>query len=427
MISRIAVIYFACKLFPSLLVGAYLLMPQYPRRKQWKMIAVVLAVVMTGFSGFLWYNATGAWFSTLDRFGILLCDLVFTAELVLFFLAVYRCRLFPAVIFAVGGWAAEHTSHQIVAIVECLLLENAEQWQRFLVDLSCYIIVYGILAFIFSKKRKLSAPSVNKRMIVPAIVLFIVVSVLAVYNPYDIAKSAKILNYAYALASCSIMLFLLFGAFEEGRLHQEIDLLNQLDRKRAEQYEMSKESIEAVNTRCHDLKKLIEQILSDKRTVDLQAVVKELQEYDSIVQTGNAAFDTILTEKSLFCQKNGIKFTVVADTKDLEKLSDIDIYSLFGNILDNAIEAVMKLPVKERLIDLTVRTVGEMLSIHAENLFDGALVYGEGEIVTSEPNGAEHGFGLRSIRRIVKKYAGEAVISVEDKIFYLDIVIPFIK
>ena len=80
-------------------------------------------------------------------------------------------------------------------------------------------------------------------MIVPAIVLFIVVSVLAVYNPYDIAKSAKILNYAYALASCSIMLFLLFGAFEEGRLHQEIDLLNQLDRKRAEQYEMSKESI----------------------------------------------------------------------------------------------------------------------------------------------------------------------------------------
>lgn len=361
------------------------------------------------------------------RPGILLGDLVFTAELIVFFLAVYRERLFFAVIFAVGGWAAEHTSHQVVSIVESLFLNNAEAWQSFLVDFFSYVVIYSILAIIFRKKRKLIAPAVNKRMLVPAFVLFIVVSVLAVYAPYNVERYVKLLNYAYALAYCSIMLFLLFGAYEEGRLHQEIDLLNQLDRKRAEQYVMSRESIEAVNTRCHDLKKLVEQMLFDRQNIDLETVTKELQRYDSIVQTGNTAFDTILTEKRLFCEKNGIKFTVIADATYLDMLSDIDIYSLFGNILDNAIEAVMKLPVQERLIDLTVRTVGEMLSIHAANFFDGSLAYGEGEIVTSKPNSAEHGFGLRSIRRIAKKYTGEAVISVEDRIFYLDIVIPFVK
>lgn len=424
MLNQVAVIWFAAKLFPAILIGGFLVMPQYPKRKGWMVTAPLLAIGMTVLSGFLWYNMVNHWRLVLGSPGILLNDLFFTVELIVLFCAIYRSSVFPAFIFAVGGWATEHASHQISSMAEMIFFPAPEEWQSFLLDLCCYIVVYCIVGVIFRKKRKLNAPSVNKRMFFPAAILLVVVSVLAVYTPYYIVGEARLLNNAYALACCCITLFLLLGAFEEGRLNQEIHFLNQLDRKRAEQYKMSKESIEAVNTRCHDLKKLVEQIVSDAHAVDLQAVIKELQEYDSIVQTGNAAFDTILTEKNLFCKRNNIKFTVVADATSLKGFSDIDIYSLFGNILDNAIEAVMKLPQEQRLIDLTVRTAGELLCIHAENVFDGTLRYGGKEIVTSKQNETEHGFGLLSIRRIARKYAGEAVVSVEGKTFQLDIVIP---
>lgn len=68
-------------------------------------------------------------------------------------------------------------------------------------------------------------------------------------------------------------------------------------------------------------------------------------------KTGNKVLDTVLTTKSLYCNKHGIIFTCVADGTLLDFMDVMDICSIFGNALDNAIECEMKIPEKEKTPD----------------------------------------------------------------------------
>ena len=99
---------------------------------------------------------------------------------------------------------------------------------------------------------------------------------------------------------------------------------------------------------------------------------KTINLYDSTVKTGNEVLDTILTAKSLSCTKNGISLSCVADGKQLSFMKDEELYSLFGNALDNAIEAVMKIErAEERIIGLNLYTVGNFIALNVYNTFAG--------------------------------------------------------
>lgn len=420
--------YFYVKLFPMLILGTLLLIANRPKRKYFWLRFLPTAIAMTALSAWLWSLARTSWSAVFNEYSVLVCDFILLNELFLLFFFSFKCSALEIFLVIIGGWAAEHLGNQISMLISALANVQVDyvnySWQYFLVNVCSYSAVYGVLFAIFYKIRKKDSTIKNKRMVVPAAVLIVVVVVLAVLMPYNLGLRDTIVVRLYAVACCIITLYLLMSAFEEGRLSQELTILSQLDRKRAEQYEMSKESIEIVNTRCHDLKKLIEQILANKAAVDVEEITRELSSYDAIVKTDNPAFDTILTEKSLYCEKNGIRLTVMADTKRLGFLSDIDIYSLFVNIFDNAIEASMKLEEGNRAIGLTVRSIGDICSIHSDNLFNGTIKYNGKNIATSKQNASEHGFRLASIRRITEKYGGEMKISAEDGVFNLDIVIP---
>ena len=232
----------------------------------------------------------------------------------------------------------------------------------------------------------------------------------------------------YSMACCVVMLFLIFATFREGGLKYDLNVIEQLERKRSEQYEMSRESIDIINNKCHDLKKLIGIITASKAHIpdaELEAINRELETYDAIVKTGNKAFDTIVTEKSLYCNGNGIKLSIVADVKSLDFIGDIDMYSLFGNILDNAIEATLKLDESRRSISVVVRDVKGFVSVHAENCYDGEeLSFKNGIPQTTKKDASQHGFGVLSIRRIAKKYGGSISVAAEDGIFTVDVLIP---
>ena len=103
-----------------------------------------------------------------------------------------------------------------------------------------------------------------------------------------------------------------------------------------------------------------------------------------------------------------------------------DIYALFGNLIDNAMEAVTKLAdAEKRIIDLTVRGGGDnMVAISVSNYFDGNLVTDvDGLPATTKGNKEYLGFGLKSIRYIVQKYDGDLSISTHDNLFTADIVL----
>jgi len=89
---------------------------------------------------------------------------------------------------------------------------------------------------------------------------------------------------------------------------------------------------------------------------------------DSTVKTGNDALDTILTEKSLLGEREGIDLSCIADGKALSFMNPAEIYSLFGNAIENAMDAVTQLEDPEqRVVSLAVRRVAGMVSIHMEN------------------------------------------------------------
>ena len=99
-----------------------------------------------------------------------------------------------------------------------------------------------------------------------------------------------------------------------------------------------------------------------KREAFLDEMEAEIRQYEAQNKTGNKVLDTVLTSKSLYCNKNGITFTCVADGTLLDFMDVMDICSIFGNALDNAIECEMKILDKEkRLIHVT--------SVQAESIF----------------------------------------------------------
>lgn len=106
-------------------------------------------------------------------------------------------------------------------------------------------------------------------------------------------------------------------------------------------------------------------------------------------------------------------------------MSVTDICSIFGNMLDNAIECERKILDKDkRLIHLTLTSQKNFLIIRCENYFEEMLQYKEGKLVTTKKNKKAHGYGIKSIQYTVNKYDGAVNIETEDHWFELEVLIP---
>ena len=147
--------------------------------------------------------------------------------------------------------------------------------------------------------------------------------------------------------------------------------------------------------------------------------------YDSIVKTGNEVLDTVLTEKSLLCEKEHITMTCVADGSKLGFMDAVDLYTIFGNALDNAIESALTIPDPERrVIAVTVYTRSSLLLIQLENYYEGSLTFADGLPVTTKEHNGYHGYGMKSIRFTAEKYGGVVTVNTADNLFILRISIP---
>lgn len=236
------------------------------------------------------------------------------------------------------------------------------------------------------------------------------------------------LDWIY-LFLCVYILYSVFEIVYNRRLQENVLAIERLRASEARQYQMSRENIEAINIKCHDLKHQIRELASGGAAVDgsvLDDISREVGVYDSVVKSGNVALDTILTEKSLYCEKHGITLSCIADGEALGFVEPAELYSFFGNALDNAIEAVERLGDPERRsIALVVKRVGGMVSVHVENYFDGQVEFsGEGLPRTRKDDPASHGFGVRSMRMIIEGRGGSLTCRAVDDVFHLDALIP---
>ena len=238
----------------------------------------------------------------------------------------------------------------------------------------------------------------------------------------------RLLLLFYNFLACIFILCLQLAILSNKNLETELSIMSHMLSEEKKQYQMSKDNINLINLKCHDLKYQIRRIRNSQGEVDraaLQEIENEIGIYDSVARTGIPALDVILTEKSLICEKADISLTCMIEGEKLRSVADTDIYSLFGNALDNAIEAVRKLPdSSQRNISLNVKSRGKLLMIHIENPFSGTLEFEDDLPVTTKGDHDFHGFGMKSMRMIAEKYGGFLTASVGDHTFHLKIMIP---
>lgn len=241
------------------------------------------------------------------------------------------------------------------------------------------------------------------------------------------------LNQIYALGACVLVLALETILQRELRVQRNLSENKNLWTQRQLQYEMSRENIAMITRKCHDMKHQIEALIqteshSQRRRNFIEEVQDMIQVYDSDVHTGNEALDTILMEKGLYCKVHHIDWTCVADGKLLEFMDVVDLFTVMGNALDNAVESVEKRD-KDQYKSIGVRVWKKDLFavIQVENSFDGELKMKDGLPLTSKADKENHGIGIRSIKSIVEKYQGIVSVRVRDGNFVLTILLPIMS
>lgn len=260
--------------------------------------------------------------------------------------------------------------------------------------------------------------------------LFCVINLLSFHEKVGmIATLPYEWGYFYLIQMiCVVVLYLEGELFKKSQMRQEMEMLNFLYTTQKEQYRLSRENISLINQKCHDLKHQIRAIRNmDKAEIDkyLGEIEDSVKIYEAIVKTGNDVFDTILTEKSLYCKDRQIRVSCVADAGGMDFIDKIDLYSILGNAMDNAIEAVEKLREKEkRQIDVMIYRQQNFLVMNIINPLPERLTYKEGVPVTTKSDRNFHGFGIPSMKQILKKYDGFLNISEEDGCFSLKMLVP---
>lgn len=199
-------------------------------------------------------------------------------------------------------------------------------------------------------------------------------------------------------------------------------------KEKLKQYEKSQEAVEYINIKCHDLRKKIRDLKNNTELLDkseIENIASAIKIYDETYQTGNDTLDNLLITKSLALQNNGIELTIMCDGKQLDTFSKSDLISLFANIIDNAIEAVMKIKEKQnRYISLIVKAKAGFLYIEETNPYINDVKIKNDYVLTTKKDKFLHGYGTKSIAYIVKNYDGRLNYKLDNGIFSIRILIP---
>lgn len=268
--------------------------------------------------------------------------------------------------------------------------------------------------------------------VIMAIAVFLISNISYVYPDTPFSSSLPGgLFYIRTLVDFSglLILFLQRDRWRELSMQKEMKAVNAILRRQYEQYNLSKENIEIINRKYHDLKHQIAVVRaernSDKREQYLQEMENDIKMYEAQNKTGNKVLDTILTGKHLYCVQHEINFTCVADGMLLDFMNLMDICTIFGNALDNAIECVEKIGDKsKRLIRTAVYSQSKFLIIRFENYTELELTTKDSLPITTKKDRQYHGYGLKSIRSTVEKYGGSMTVNVKDNWFILRLLIP---
>ena len=298
--------------------------------------------------------------------------------------------------------------------------------------IALYAAMYTFIYYRFARRIKYGENIAIGNSATIAIILLVLLLDIVLSSVADIHRlTTKDMTYFVCftvtnLISSLLCLLVLFGQLFRKTLKEELLIIDQLRQQEHKQYEISKETIDIINIKCHDMRHQIHN-LRHADTIDpvaLKEIEKNINIYDSMIKSGNEALDVILAEKSLFCQRNGIVINYIVDGEKLDFMRPADIYSLFGNLIENAIHSVLQLSEDHRIISLSVKPRNDLLAVTCRNYYSGNIQIQNGLPQTTSEDKVRHGFGVRSMKLTADKYGGTITFSTLNDVFNVNILLP---
>ena len=357
------------------------------------------------------------------------------------YILAYRCSFAEGLLVSVIAYTIQHMAYQVMVVVLDTGLsaklhevapDMADTWYNIILY-SGYVTLYVLAYFSICRLYIKNVRHIFKTwsIIVLAFVEYLIIN----------AGNAALSNYlqwwnyvakgvmaTVFISFCVMLDIIIVGCFKLVERKQEMLLLEANYQAKLEASSMNRESIDFINMKCHDLRKKIRYIKNNKDLLsddDLNQIEESLRIYDTGLKTGNHDLDLLIQARALYCQAKKIELTTLIDGNIFTELDPNDVYSLFMNVIDNAVEAAEKVAEpSKRVISLKASKKQGYIVITERNYFVGKVIQNsDGSLKTSKEDSSMHGFGTKSIAYIVNKYGGTLHYGTSDDIFELKVVL----
>ncbi|PXV95628.1 GHKL domain-containing protein [Lachnotalea glycerini] len=302
-------------------------------------------------------------------------------------------------------------------------------WQVLKMKLLTYIL-FTILKQVSSKsKNKLSGKIFLMYLCVPIASLCILL--ITYYSGVDFSdnimiKVMMLICFCFMLIG-NVLMFYAFNIYEKevynGIQQKSIIMKKDVELKYYIQItEVNEENKRFIHNSSNYLK-VIGELAKAYKIENILEIVKELnielENNEMKIYSGTPVLNAILSAKGLWAKKQSISFDVyVEPVIHLGNVTDSDLITILGNLLDNAIRAAASCENNKSVkVRIFMQNEGNFCVIKITNRFTGKLCKTEGGFLTTKEERGIHGIGLKSVESIVKKYNGYLNCFIEDKEF----------
>lgn len=402
----------------TLIIAEGVLCSRFQRRKYF-LPRAALGILVPVMVSFFWPAVINVWVAGFKYFAVFLitlCMLVFC----------FKSDVWSCLYGGIVAYCAQHISYQATSIITTLSGGSVPRWGELLILCALCAAVYVTLYFIFVRRLKKGENFIiyNKaQVVISSIVLSITVYISFFGAVYSIKNDLPVLLIViclFSIFSCVLGILLEFSLFTMKKGETELAIVKHMLHQAKQQYVETKENIDIINIKCHDLRHQLSTLHGKIDEDELSRISEAVNIYDGNFKTGNDALDVVLTENGLRCREKGVRLTCLMDGAVLNKMKQSDIYSLFGNAIENALESVQGLDNGRKVISISEIKRDKLVNIRIENYYDGTIVFEDGLPVTRKDKNY-HGFGMKSMKLIAEKYGGQIGASINGDIFRLDI------
>lgn len=345
------------------------------------------------------------------------------AFLLAFFVSVFLLRIpfkittQEAIYSGIAAYTIQHTFFAVHKIVSLLWPYYASSYYLTKLLPTIPVVLASIFVCHIVTKNNFIIPKKPRMVSVSFLVLLINVVISVTYISYDY------LYFIMVIVSGLILLLYQFSSSTENRLETKINQLNYMWETDRKNYEIQKKEMEDFNIKIHDLKHFIATFkgkIPDESLAQMESVLNQNYAEET---TGCIALDVILNSRLVDCKKQGIQMTFIGDGREINFMEETDIYSVFANIIDNAMEAVSEVDEpSKKIISLALTKEKGLIVLSCSNYYKDEVVVIDGErIETTKKDSKHHGLGLKSVHAIISKYDGSLSIEAKDHKFHLGI------